>query len=78
MDTPSEELISLLEVTKGLMLNLSQASKHFLKLTESDYKLIFDILSKPATWDEMQDKDKIIYITRFDNGRILRAQYLTA
>lgn len=76
--TPSKALIDLLKAASGLFLNLSQASPLFKKLTESDYKLIFDIISKPETWDTMSEQEQITYITRFDRGRILRAQYLTA
>lgn len=76
--TPSKALIDLLKVTGGLLLNLSQASPHFKKLTESDYQLIFDILSKPETWETMSEQEQITYITRFDRGRILRDKYLTA
>lgn len=72
LSTPSPKLTKLLQVTGSLFLNMSTASSEFKKLTEEDFKYIFDILSKPATWDEMTDQQKIIYITRFDNGRILR------
>ena len=75
---PSKALIDLLKTTGGLFLNLSQASPHFKKLTESDYKLIFDLVSKPETWDTMSEQEQITYITRFDRGRILRDKYLTA
>ena len=70
--TPSNELIELLKVTGSLFLNLSIASPLFKKLTPSDFELIFSILSKPNTWEEMTNKDKIIFITRFENGRIIR------
>jgi len=75
---PSKSLIELLKVTSGIFLNISLAIPHFKKLTESDYSLIFSLLSKPQTWDSMEENDKIIYITRFDNGRILRSQHLVA
>lgn len=74
---PSKALIDLLKVTGGLYFNLPQATPHFSKLTESDYKLIFDLLSKPETWDEMSEIDKIKYITRFDNGTKMRTLFLS-
>ena len=76
--TPSKLLVELLKETGGVFLNLSKASPIYKKLTESDYKLIFDLVSKPETWDTMSEQEQITYITRFDRGRILRDKYLTA
>lgn len=74
---PSKALVDLLKATGGLFFNLSQATPHFKKLSESDYQLIFDLLSKLETWDTMSEQEQITYITRFDRGRILRDKYLT-
>jgi hypothetical protein len=72
--SPSPQLIKFLQVTGSLFLNMSSATTEFNKLTEQDFSYVFSILSEPATWGEMTDKDKIFYTGRFDNGRILRNQ----
>ena len=74
LTSPSSRLIKFLQVTGSLFLNMTTASAEFKKLTEEDFNYAFSILSRPATWDEMTEQQKIIYIGRFDNGRILRDQ----
>jgi hypothetical protein len=70
---PSAQLIKLLEITSGLILNLNLALPEFKRLRKDDYEYIFNIIAKPLKWEEMQDNEKIIYITRFNNGQKLRS-----
>jgi hypothetical protein len=75
MSKQKSSINEILELNSGLFLN-PNTFQMIESVKDRDLESIFSIIEKPSNWKELSSREKVIYISRGNNGSYLRERLL--